>query len=288
MLSDRKPSKVLLYIWQTLAVSGILGGLLWAMTLPNWILRDSHQIMIEGNHLLPKQVILALLPLDYPRSLLQISPEAIANAMESHAAIADVTVIRKLFPSRLIVQVQERVPVASAITKLSSGTTPQPQASTGLIDQNGDWIALQSYPPQSRHLFKSLQLLVIGVPEYYRSYWTPLYQAISHSPVKITEIDCQDPGNLILKTELGIVHLGPYTPRLTEQLKVLDRMRQLPSQIHSSQIAYIDLKNPSTPSVQTYQLKSETVSEQKDKNTKAKTSVEQNHKNSKLVKKDTP
>jgi cell division protein FtsQ len=94
------------------------------------------------------------------------------------------------------------------------------------------------------------KLKVIGSPEYYRSYWTPLYQVVSRTPVKVMEIDCQEPANLILKTELGIVHLGPYTPQLAEQLKVLAKMRQLSKKMNSSQIAYIDLKNPATPLVQ--------------------------------------
>lgn len=112
------------------------------------------------------------------------------------------------------------------------------------------WIPSKSYNSQVRSKLKSLNLKVIGSPEQYRSYWTQLYQAISRSPVKVTEIDCQDSANLILKTELGIVHLGPYTPQLNEKLKVLDQMRQLSTKMKSSQIAYIDLKNPQIPLVQ--------------------------------------
>jgi cell division protein FtsQ len=207
--------------------------------------------MIEGNRLLPRQAILSLLPLNYPKWLLQISPEELSQAVESNAAIADVNVTRRLFPSGLVIQVEERVPVAIAITS-APDTTPNPKASMGFLDPHGVWIPRQSYPPQVRQFLKSPNLKVIGVPESYRSYWTPLYQAVSHSSVKVMEIDCQDRGNLILKTELGIVHLGPYTTQLAEQFKVLEQMRQLPRQLNLSQIKYIDLKNPATPLVQTY------------------------------------
>lgn len=251
MLRNNRRLKMLLSLWQALAVSGLLGSLVWAMTRPNWILRDPHQVAIEGNHLLSKQAILSLLPLEYPKWLLQISPDAIARALESQAPIADVTVTRQLFPPGLIVQVEERVPVAIAITRLSPGSSaPDPKASIGFLDRDGVWIPLNSYPPQVRNLLKLPKLKVIGSPEYYRSYWAPLYQVVSRSPVKVMEIDCQEPANLILKTELGIVHLGPYTPQLTEQLKVLAKMRQLSKKMNSSQIAYIDLKNPATPLVQ--------------------------------------
>ncbi len=243
--------KTLLSFWQILAMCGLLGGLTWAMTRPNWILHDSNQILVEGNRLLPRQVILSLLPLSYPKWLLQISPQELSQALESNRAIADVTVTRRLFPSGLVVQVQERVPVAIAITP-TSDTTSNPKASMGFLDPDGVLIPLQSYPNQVRQFLKSPNLKVIGVPESYRSYWVPLYQAVSNSSVKVTEIDCQDPTNLILKTELGIVHLGPYTPRLAEQFKVLEQMRQLPKQVNLSQIEYIDLKNPANPLVQTY------------------------------------
>lgn len=253
MERDRGWLKILLSLWQTLALGGLLGGLIWATTRPNWILRDSSQVLIQGNHLLPRQTILSLLALNYPQWLLQISPEKLAQTLESQATIADVTVTRRIFPSGLVVQVQERIPVAIAITKMSSDTTPHPNARIGFLDRDGVWIGINSYPPQVRQFLKSPNLKVIGLPESYRSYWTPLYQAVSHSAVKVMEIDCQNPANLILKTELGTVHLGSYSPKLTEQFKVLDRMRQLPTQLSASQIDYIDLKNPGLPLVHKYQ-----------------------------------
>jgi len=115
--------------------------------------------------------------------------------------------------------------VAVAITK-SRKVVLLSKAAVGLLDQNGVWIPLQAYTSQSTTL-KLPKLKVIGLPEQYRPYWTQLYQAVSHSHIEVIEINCQDPANVILKTELGLVHLGAYSTRLTEQLKVLDKMRQL-------------------------------------------------------------
>ena len=53
-----------------------------------------------------------------------------------------------------------------------------------------------------------------------------------------------------MTTELGIVHLGPYSSRFSEQLNVLDRMRELPNKIDVRQMAYINLKNPDSPLIQ--------------------------------------
>ena len=61
---------------------------------------------------------------------------------------------------------------------------------------------------------------------------------------------------------MGTVHLGPYSNRLAEQLKVLAQMRSISTQVNSSQIAYIDLKNPANPMVQMYQKKEDKSSVQ--------------------------
>lgn len=255
MLRSHRRLKLLQSLWRTLAVSGLASGLVWATTQPIWVLRESNQVLVEGNRLISKQVIKSLLPLSYPQSLLRIEPEAIARSLELQDTIASATVTRELFPPGLRVQVKERVPVAVAQSLLARrSSTPNPKISVGLLDENGVWIPIQAYASQSSTL-KLPNLKVIGLPEQYRPYWNQLYQAVSRSPIKVIEIDCQDPANLILKTELGIVHIGSYSARLTEQLKVLDQMRQLPAKLNFSQIAYIDLKNPKTPLVQMNQAK---------------------------------
>ncbi|MFM6105647.1 MAG: cell division protein FtsQ/DivIB, partial [Sphaerospermopsis kisseleviana] len=77
-----------------------------------------------------------------------------------------------------------------------------------------------------------------------------LYQAVSQSSVKVMEIDCQDPTNLILKTELGNVHLGVPNAQLPEKIQLLVQMRHLPAKFKPKQLAYIDIKNPDRPLVQ--------------------------------------
>ncbi len=249
MLRTHRRLKMIQAAWQTLVAGGILGGLVWATTQPIWVLRESSQVTIEGNQLLATQAIKSLLPITYPQSLLRIQPEAIATTLESQPTIANANVTRELFPPGLHVQVSERIPVAIAYIKPPQTITTDAQANMGFVDAQGVWIPFQTYAAQSSNL-KLPQLRVIGPWERYQSYWASLYQSVSRSPVKITEVDCQDPTNIILKTELGIVHLGAYTSRLNQQLRVLDQMRQLPQQLNPSQIAYIDLSNPDAPTVQ--------------------------------------
>ncbi|MBV8885455.1 MAG: FtsQ-type POTRA domain-containing protein [Chroococcidiopsidaceae cyanobacterium CP_BM_RX_35] len=235
---------------QTLVILGLSGGLVWEMTRPIWVLRQSSQVVILGNHLLSAQAIRSLLPLSYPQSLLKIEPAALSYVLAAQPAIAGANVTRQLFPPGITVQVSERVPVAITLRQgsLDSDSIPL-KASMGLLDEDGVWIPLRSYMALSR-TSQLPNLKVIGSPEQYHSYWAQLYQILIHSPTKISGIDCQDPANLILKTELGIVELGPYSSQLAEQLNVLARMQQLPTRVSLSQIAYINLKNPKLPLVQ--------------------------------------
>jgi cell division protein FtsQ len=237
-------------LWRTLFVGGMATSLVWAITLPHWVIRQPEQIVIEGNHFLSAKAIRALLQLSYPQSILQVQPQAIAKSLESQGPIAKATVSRQLLPPGLTIQVKERKPVAIAQPPNSQNAkTSNQTASAGLLDEQGVWMPKSSYTQLEQNL-ELPTLKVIGKNDQYRPYWSEVYQAVNHSAVKVFEIDLQNPGNLILKTELGNVHFGPHGSRFTEQLGILDRMRELPTQVSPSKIAYIDLKNPDFPAIQ--------------------------------------
>ena len=248
-------------LWRSLFVGGMATSLVWAITLPEWVIRQPEQIVIEGNHFLSAQTIRSLLPLSYPQSILKVQPQALANSLESQAPIAEATVSRQLVPPGLTIQVKERKPVA-----IAQAATPKNAKSShlnqpaGLLDEEGVLMPESSYQSNSANV-ELPTLKVIGSSDQYRPYWSEVYQAVSHSPIKVFEIDWQDPANLILKTELGNVHFGPYSSRFSEQLGILDRMRELPTRVSSSKIAYINLKNPDFPAIQ---MTKENVSVQSD------------------------
>ncbi|WP_017721206.1 cell division protein FtsQ/DivIB [Kamptonema formosum] len=235
--------------WQTVSAGCLAWGLVWVTGRPAWVIHQPEQVVIEGNELLSARTIRSLLPVSYPQSLLRLQPEVMAKQLESQAPIAKATVSRHLFPAGLTVTVKERYPVALTVPAAAGPeAAPSNPSHQGVLDENGWWVPLKSYTS----LEASLQLpalKVIGNPDQYRHEWPPLYEAVSRSPVKVSQIDWQDRANLVLKTELGTVHLGPYSSKFVEQLKVLDRMRQLPKHPRYSQIAYIDLKNPASPAV---------------------------------------
>lgn len=245
-------------IWRTLALSSLAGGLLWGSTQPVWVIREPEQISIEGNQLLSDGAIRSLLSLSYPQSLLRIEPQALAENLESRQSlIAKATVTRQLFPPSLTIQIQERHPVAIACRNVQCNVsiaakqekTRSQQSTVGWLDEKGAWMPIKSNTSIDKS-FPLPKLKIIGSREQYLPYWSQLYQAVRRSSVKVSEIDWQDPENLILKTELGIVHLGAYSSQLAEQLKVLDRLRQLSATLNGRQIAYIDLKKPEAPAIQ--------------------------------------
>ncbi|WP_293354520.1 MULTISPECIES: FtsQ-type POTRA domain-containing protein [unclassified Microcoleus] len=248
-------------LWQMLAASAMAGGLLWWIAQPAWLIARSEQVKVEGNQWLSDKAVRSLVPLSYPQSLWGIQPQALAEKLESTGPIAKAKVTRNLFPPSLTIEVSERLPVAvaqpTAVLKSSD------KDKVGWLDARGGWMPSESYTavrsdnssiapvsPQGTGPQHSLPTLkVIGPLEQYRASWPKFYQGLSGLTVKVSEIDWQNPNNLILKTEIGTVHLGPYSSKTIEQLKVLDRMRQLPKQLDSSKIAYIDLRNPAAPIV---------------------------------------
>jgi cell division protein FtsQ len=268
-LRRQRRLKIVQRIWQTLAVGSMASGLFWATVQPVWVLKTPSQIVMRlDNKLLSPQTVESLLPMVYPQSLWRIQPSAIAETLEKQPAIAQATVNRRMFPPGLIIEIEEKLPVAitqtlpqqnnNCKTQSNSSTSSCEKNQTALaqkdnlsvLDATGTVIPWKQYRVINPN-GKLPNLKVIGIPEQYRLYWNPLYQAILNSSLQVTEINCQDPTNLILKTELGNVHLGVPT-QLTEKFNVLVQIRQSPDKFdfQETAYAYIDLKNPYQPLVQ--------------------------------------
>jgi len=236
-------------LWRFWALSGLTVAVFWGTTRPTWLIYSPAQINVSGNHLLSDEAVQNLVPLEYPQPLMKVEPEILARQLRDRGPLVSAEVTRQLLPPRLNVRVQERVPVAVVLPVGSADRTSDNQyLQAGFLDAHGAWMPLASFgigaaSPQ----LPALQLR--GIQPQYQRYWPQIYETITSSPVAITEIDWQDPNNLVLETALGTVYLGPYSPELEQQLATLDKMRNLPDQLTDSEVARIDLSNPDAPSV---------------------------------------
>ncbi|MDX2256795.1 MAG: FtsQ-type POTRA domain-containing protein [Pseudanabaenaceae cyanobacterium bins.39] len=232
----RKQRRILIYqrLWQLTFITGLTGSMIWVAMLPEWQLRSPSQIDIEGNNLLSADIIKKALPIQYPQSIFQIQPQAIATQLELSAPVSKVNVSRTIFPSKLTIQVQERMPVANSTRKGKSG----------FLDAEGIWIPINAYPAN----INKPKLTVLEPSDRPNSNWPNLFRQINQSQVKITQVDMRDDSNLILTTELGVVYFGTYKPALfSTQLETLDRLRTLPEKLNPQSVKHIDLNQPNDP-----------------------------------------
>ncbi len=230
----RKERRIRIFqrIWQLTFITGLTGAMLWVALLPEWQLRSASQIQIEGNSLLSKETIKKALPIQYPQSIFQIQPQAIATQLEASAPVSKVLVSRTIFPSKLTIQVQERLPIANSTRK----------GQQGFLDAEGIWMPTKAYPSN----ITKPNLVVLEPNNRAIAQWSDLYRQISQSQIKISQVDARDELNLILTTELGIVYFGTYNPSLfTTQLETLDRLRTLSDKVKT--FKHIDISQPDNP-----------------------------------------
>lgn len=256
-LRRQRRLKILQGLWRTTAIAWLTAGLVWATNSPKTLIRSQAQVHISGNQMLATQAIQALLPIDYPQPLIELQPEALETHIKANAPIADVTVRRRLFPPGLTIELQERQPVAVVI---ADGNDPSLQGEfsqnadylpTGLLDAQGVWMAEDSFV-----FFEDVPLPELKVRQMRRrdlANWPRIYEAIYQSSVDIYEVDWQIPNNLVLHTELGQIHLGPYGNNFSQQLATLRQLKGLNRQVDPKDIAYIDIQNPDQPIVQMFQ-----------------------------------
>ncbi len=236
--------------WQVLLVASIGAGAIWGIKQPLWLLKSPEQITIEGNKLLSAQSIVGALAIDYPQSLIRVEPDRLVKTLLEKTPLTRAQVHRRLIPPGLIIQVEEQLPVALSLPAGSETSgSPAKQSPPALLDAEGHETPLDRYSGLGQ-VVKLPNLKIIGMRPEDRQVWPKLYATLKASPVKILSLNWENPSNIILQTELGVVHCGPYSDQLPYQLQVLDRMRNLKSHPEASHMAYIDLRRPTVPRLQ--------------------------------------
>ena len=255
-LRAKRRVKVYQAVWRSLVVVALTAGTVWLATSPILLLSSRDQIEVDDNRLLSDQIVQGLLPVPYPQSLLKVKPDDLASSLETHAPIKRATVNRRLIPPGLQVEIVERIPVAVAVPNTARPTKaasqPTPFKEPGLIDAEGYWMPRDSFEKLGASV-SAPPLSVRGMQAGYEASWRVIFQSVQRSPVKIMAIDWTRPSNLILHSELGSVHLGPYGPGFEEQMAALDRLRSISTQINPEKISFIDLHDPNNPVVEVLQ-----------------------------------
>jgi len=233
----QRDGKLLLTLWRFVFLSGMTLSILYFMRLPLWLIYNSSNIEIHGNQQLSKDQILSWLKLSYPQAIWRLPVDKFRKELQEIPPLGFVAITRQVLPTKLIINIREREPLAIANTLQG----------VGFLDNEGYWIDKNYYPKQNTNL----PLKVINYSDKYRPDWSNLYNLVINSQIKIKTIDWSNPSNLILQTELGTVHFGAYSIKdFAQKLIVLNKLKSLSTRLPSSRISYIDLSNPDKPSVQ--------------------------------------
>ncbi|MEM6715338.1 MAG: FtsQ-type POTRA domain-containing protein [Cyanobacteria bacterium P01_F01_bin.56] len=252
-LRQQRRLRNLQQLLRVLVVSGLAVSAMWLIRNPFWLLlQGREQVTVNGNEMLSDDTVHTLLALEYPQRIFDLEPEQLVEQLQSQAPIADAQVERQLFPPRVDITLQERIPVAVTIPSrpnLATTSEPTPINQPGLLDAEGYWLAQRATAGLDQD-YDLPALKVRGFHPRYQGQWPTLYEALQASPVPIQEIDLRSPNNLIIQTEVGTIHLGGYDARrLLEQLALLPQLRQLTEAPQTPRIDYIDLVNPQVPAV---------------------------------------
>jgi cell division protein FtsQ len=283
-LKRQRQSKLWKATWRTTATLGFTLGLGLLFNKPGWQITKASQVAIAGNTQISTQTLETFLPLTFPTSLLRAQPSTIKTMLEHNTHADRVSVNRQLFPPRILVQIQERPPVAlttcpNCLLVVQNPASSQPitvgPSDLWLIDDRGIPLPYGSYPklgrtskapdltvtgylkPLDARQAKAVSLkntpgqpTLVALDANLQKAWTSVYLPIRRSPVKIQQVDWQKPANLNLKTELGTVQMGPVGSNISEQLLALDRMRALPQTVDSKNIKFINLENLKNPVIE--------------------------------------
>ncbi|EKD10324.1 cell division protein FtsQ [Arthrospira platensis C1] len=227
--------KLLIIIIAVFTILSFTAGIVFAviMALPNSLSIHSENVKIKGNYLLSDESIREILPLSSSPSIFRIQPRALETDLLDKLPIDSAVVIRQIFPPALTIEVTERLPVAIALNSEEGN-----QKLLGFLDSKGKIIVSEKLP----------NLKVIGLPEQYRYDWQKMYESLMiYQGVIIYEIDWQNADNIILTTEIGLVHLGYNNALFQEQLRVLEKMKE--EDKRANNLSYIDLTDPSNPKI---------------------------------------
>ncbi|MGA7952984.1 MAG: FtsQ-type POTRA domain-containing protein [Gloeobacterales cyanobacterium] len=222
-----------LKFWRFAVVLGLAIALVGLVRSPWGQIREVEQITVERTEALAPSQVYDQLALTFPMPIYLVEPRQLEERLQTLPLIERARLTRQLFPLGLHIEIQERIPVATA-----------PHFGTvGVIDAEGVWISCATYPKVNRP-----QLKVEGYTVQRQKDWQALYPLLQKAPVPIQKIDFNDPRNLVLTTRLGTIWLGSLeSQRINQQFQTLKQLVPLTQKYPPEQIQYFDLRDPTMP-----------------------------------------
>jgi len=231
-----------LSFWRACFMVGCATGLSLAATLPNSQIKNKSQIDVNGERLVSENSIRQALRFDYPEFIWSINGMDLARKIESVPSVKAVKVSKQIIPPRIIVSLQEKVPVALA----TSG------GEVGFLNAEGEWIAQKYYDNTNLDL-PLPKLKAINYQSGFKLTWSKIYELnLIYPELKITEVHWREGGGIFLQTKIGQVFLGSENSRLEQQFKTISKLKNLANKVDAEEIAYIDLSSPGVNLIQKY------------------------------------
>ena len=247
LLKQQKDQWQKRFLWRSILLTSLVSSLLAITIIPQGKIKHPNQVQIKGTELVTNSTIYRLLNVPYSQFIWQIPTHRLSQNLESIPAIADVKISKKIFPPLLQIFIEERNPVALAVSQSTSDW--------GFLDAEGILLDPQYYEPNRGKILVS-QLKVINFDPSYASLWSEIYSLVKSNPnIRVKEVQWDKSRNLYLKTDLGKVYLGSDSSRLPEQFAAIANLKNLPKYLNPSEIHYIDLTNPDRYSIQKYSQK---------------------------------
>ena len=239
-LQRRRSARISL--WRSCLLMCCTVGISISAVIPYWQIKNQSQVKIEGEHLISESSIYHRLNFAYPQFLWAINGIDLAQRIESIPSVKVAQVNRKIIPPQITIALQEKIPVALATS----------QGQIGFLNSSGEWIAEKFYGNIDEK-YSLPKLKVIDYEKQFEPVWVKLYQLVSLYPeLQISEVQWNQSGSLFVQTKLGQVFLGADSSRLEQQFKIMLKLKNLPKQLSSSEIAYIDLSNSEVNLIQKY------------------------------------
>lgn len=234
--------------WRSLLVCGFVGTMFSLAMSPSWRINSLEQFQLKGDRLVSKDAVYDVLKIatqdilgesDKVLStknppLWTVDSEALTSQLSKIPALQAVRVNKTLFPPAVKIYIQERIPVATAISNQK----------VGFLDYRGVWLNPNWYRPQSKE-YPLTKIKVINFQPSYQATWAEIYSLINAYPnIEVQEVQWQENGVLTLKTKHLQAVLGTKNELLAQQFAALASFTDLAEEKDLTEFSQIDLRNP--------------------------------------------